>query len=324
MTARTMAPKMPAAATNVPLDATGEKLLGVVLANADDLESRLVFADWLVEHGDPRGEFIQLQCALGRTLHGATGASWDKPIFKGDPALLQARETKLLKTYAKAWLEPIRGFIRTWQWSNGFVSGVVADATKFMSGRAVIFATTPLVDLELTALKPAQLKTLSTEATTARLRRLNVGFQKLDAAALEVFAASDWRGLRSLRLAGNRFGPAGAAVLAKATLPALETLELNDAQLDDACVEALVQAPFFQRLTSLELGWNEGITARSCELVLSKGLALKKLRVRGTGLTAKDLPALARLSSTLEQVHVSAQLDDAAVKAFGARVTVTS
>ncbi len=311
--ARAAAPKVPPPATNLPLDATGQKLLGAVLADADDLESRLVFADWLVERGDPRGEFIQLQCALGR----------DKP-FKGDPALLQARERKLLKTYAKAWLEPIRAFVRTWQWSNGFVSGVVADATKFMSGRAVIFATTPLVDLELTALKPAQLKTLSTEPTTARLRRLNVGFQKLDAAALEVFGADGWRGLRSLRLAGNRFGPAGAAVLAKATLPALETLELNDAQLDDACVEALVQAPFFPRLTSLEIGWNQGISAASVAAVLRIGVALKKLRVRGTGLTPGDLPALGGLSTTLEQVHVSGQLEAAAGRAFGARVTVTS
>lgn len=322
--ARAAAPKVPPPATNLPLDATGQKLLGAVLADADDLESRLVFADWLVERGDPRGEFIQLQCALGRTLHGAKGSSWDKPLFNGDPALLKARETKLLKTYAKAWLEPIRAFVRTWQWSNGFVSGVVADATKFMSGRGVIFATTPLVDLELTALKPAQLKTLSTEPTTARLRRLNVGFQKLDAAALEVFGADGWRGLRSLRLAGNRFGPAGAAVLAKANLPALETLELNDAQLDDACVEALVEAPFFPHLTSLEIGWNQAITASSCALVLRKGVALKKLRVRGTGLTPGEMPALGGLSATLEQVHVSGQVEAAAVKAFGARVTVTS
>lgn len=318
------AAKTPPPPTNLPLDSTGEKLLSAVVANADDLESRLVFADWLVERGDPRGEFIQLQCALGRPLHGAKGTSWNKPIFQGDPAELQARETKLLKTYAKAWLEPIRAFVRTWRWDNGFVSGVVADATKFMSGREVIFASTPLVDLELTALKPAQLKTLSTEPTTARLRRLNVGFQKLDAKALETFGAAQWSGLRSIRLAGNRFGPAGAAVLAKARFPALETLELNDAQLDDKCVEALVEAPFFPRLTNLEIGWNQGITGRSVELVLRKGSSLKGLRVRGTGLTPGDLPLLGGLNATLEKLHVSGQLEEAAVKSFGARVSVTS
>jgi uncharacterized protein (TIGR02996 family) len=33
----------------------------------DDPENdgtRLVFADWLEEHGDPRAEFIRVQCAL--------------------------------------------------------------------------------------------------------------------------------------------------------------------------------------------------------------------------------------------------------------------
>ncbi|MBM4779828.1 MAG: TIGR02996 domain-containing protein [Archangiaceae bacterium] len=318
------AAKTPPPPTNLPLDSTGQKLLDAVLADADDLESRLVFADWLVERGDPRGEFIQLQCALGRPLHGAKGTSWNKPIFQGDPAELQAREAKLLKTYAKAWLEPMRAFVRTWKWDNGFVSGVVADATKFISGRQTIFATTPLVDVALTALKPAQLKATSLEPTTARLRRLDVGFQKLDANALEAFGTPQWSRLRSLRLAGNRFGPAGAAVLARAVFPALEALELNDAQLDDACVEALVEAPFFPQLTSLELGWNEGITARSVELVLRRGRSLKRLRVRSTGLTEKDLQGLGGSSTTLEHLHVSPQVEAAAVKAFGSRVSVTS
>lgn len=320
--------RTPISPTNLPLDSTGQRLLGAVLSNADDLESRLVFADWLVERGDPRGEFIQLQCALGRPLHGAKGASWAKPLFTGDPALLQAREAKLLKTHAKAWLESIRPFVRTWRWNNGFVSAVVADATKFLSGRAVIFETTPLVELELTAMKHLQLKALSDETTTARLQRLNVGFQKLDARSLEAFASANWSGLRSLRLAGNRFGVAGAAVLVKAAFPTLEALELNDAQLDDACVEALVEAlveaPFFLRLTSLELGWNSAISANACALVLRRCSALKWLRVRNTGLTAGDLPRLGGLSATLERLRVSPGLEDAATRAFGERVTVTS
>ncbi|MCB9678743.1 MAG: TIGR02996 domain-containing protein [Alphaproteobacteria bacterium] len=37
-------------------------LLAAVLASPDALEPRLVLADWLSERGDPRGEFIGLQC----------------------------------------------------------------------------------------------------------------------------------------------------------------------------------------------------------------------------------------------------------------------
>lgn len=39
----------------------GETLLNEVLANPADREPRLVYADWLLDQGDPRGEFIQLQ-----------------------------------------------------------------------------------------------------------------------------------------------------------------------------------------------------------------------------------------------------------------------
>jgi uncharacterized protein (TIGR02996 family) len=32
----------------------------------DDDTPRLVLADWLEEHGDPRGEFVRVQCQLAR------------------------------------------------------------------------------------------------------------------------------------------------------------------------------------------------------------------------------------------------------------------
>ena len=44
-----------------------ESLLNDVLENPYDLGSRLVYADWLVEHGDPRGEFIHSQVEMETT-----------------------------------------------------------------------------------------------------------------------------------------------------------------------------------------------------------------------------------------------------------------
>jgi uncharacterized protein (TIGR02996 family) len=37
-----------------------------ILAAPDDDAPRLVYADWLVERGDARGELIQTDCALAR------------------------------------------------------------------------------------------------------------------------------------------------------------------------------------------------------------------------------------------------------------------
>jgi uncharacterized protein (TIGR02996 family) len=47
-------------------DLTKEPLFAEVLARPDDEAPRLVLADRLIEAGDPRGEFIQLQCAAAR------------------------------------------------------------------------------------------------------------------------------------------------------------------------------------------------------------------------------------------------------------------
>ena len=41
-------------------------LLDRVCADPDDDGPRLVFADWLDERNDPRGEFIRVQVALAR------------------------------------------------------------------------------------------------------------------------------------------------------------------------------------------------------------------------------------------------------------------
>jgi uncharacterized protein (TIGR02996 family) len=41
-----------------------EDFLQAILENPDDDVPRLIFADWLEEQGDPRGEFIRLQCEL--------------------------------------------------------------------------------------------------------------------------------------------------------------------------------------------------------------------------------------------------------------------
>jgi uncharacterized protein (TIGR02996 family) len=68
-----------------------ESLLAAVFEARDDAP-RLVYADWLTDHGDPRGEFIQAQCRLAR-------------MAEGDPArpALERREQELLALHEAAW-----------------------------------------------------------------------------------------------------------------------------------------------------------------------------------------------------------------------------
>jgi len=44
-----------------------------VVDNPRDMDSRLVYADWLLEHSDKHGELIQVQFALARDDAKANG-----------------------------------------------------------------------------------------------------------------------------------------------------------------------------------------------------------------------------------------------------------
>jgi len=51
--------------------------LQAILDDPDNDDLRLVYADWLEERGDPRGEFIRLQCAK-LDPHGMTDELWEE------------------------------------------------------------------------------------------------------------------------------------------------------------------------------------------------------------------------------------------------------
>jgi uncharacterized protein (TIGR02996 family) len=72
---------------------SGKALENAILANPDDLGAHAAYADWLIEQGDPRGEFIQVQLAL------------EDPKKTGrERKELQKRERELLTSHEKNWL----------------------------------------------------------------------------------------------------------------------------------------------------------------------------------------------------------------------------
>lgn len=89
--------------------ASGAELLAAIYEHPDDDGPRLVYADWLQERGDPRGEFIALQ------VRGELDAAGAK------------RERELLKQHGKAWLGPLAKVLNSEvTWRRGFpVNGIV-------------------------------------------------------------------------------------------------------------------------------------------------------------------------------------------------------
>lgn len=275
-----------------PSDLSKSPVLQAVLDDPDDDAARLVLADWLLERGDPRGEFIQIQCALGARLLGARGAR--SILLRETPReALVVRERELLKKYQAVWLAPIRAFVRTWNWRRGFVEGVVADGKKFVEGAATIFANTPLEEATLTALKPAIVEALAREPLVARLRSLDVSQQRIGPDELRVFASPSFASLRSLDLWGNPLGEAGAIRLASASLDRLERLELATCKLTARGVEALSRAAFFPRLRRLGLAYNDGLGPPVAE-ALTRGASLESIDLGRAGIGDEGLETLAR------------------------------
>src|SRR5262245_20887851 len=107
-----------------------DTLLQAILDDPDDDGVRLVYADFLEEHGQPaKAEFIRVQIELARDPR------------RGD---LEARERALLKEHEEEWLARYGEWAHFPEFHRGFVWGVMLSAPDFMERAGELFRTTPL------------------------------------------------------------------------------------------------------------------------------------------------------------------------------------
>ena len=114
-------------------------LVAAVAAAPDDDAPRLVYADWLIERGDPLGELIALQCALAR-------AEATDEMMEGETRAIE-RERALRRVYEDRWLGPLRAIVEAgWVMRRGFVEHVTAwRARDFVDHAAEISGRAPLL-----------------------------------------------------------------------------------------------------------------------------------------------------------------------------------
>ena len=168
---------------------TDVDLLRGILANPDEDVYRLVYADWLEEHGQAeRGEFIRVQCALAR-MEG------DDPRRFG----LARREHELLSKHGAAVAvdlpETTRKHLQS-QMRRGFIEEVRTTATYFIKCANGLLSRTPLRVAELGSIDAARL------AAFPGLSRLSgLGVSNVVASGLETLVASPHlTGLNELRV----------------------------------------------------------------------------------------------------------------------------
>ena len=106
-----------------------EPFLAEIRENPDDPAVYAVFADWLLEKGDPRGEFMSVQLQLE---DGSIKAADRKKLQKQEQALLKDHEAEWLGDLAPFCLENNKNPVEwrggnkmiSWQFARGFLDSV--------------------------------------------------------------------------------------------------------------------------------------------------------------------------------------------------------
>jgi uncharacterized protein (TIGR02996 family) len=262
----------------------------------DDDAPRLVYADWLDDHGQPdRAEFIRTQCRL---------AAMDE----SDPErpALAARERELLDRHAVEWAEPLRGLIDGWDYRRGFIDFVRLgwDMTAVGEVLAEVVRLVPLEALEVqdftAGLLPAM---LGVSERIAHLRDLRVGYlSEFTAEDVSDFLTSPvLSSVRHLDVAvWEEVAFYADALEALGWSPALSNVEALwlsvggclSHDLPEVVVRSLATSPYLRlRRLHLDGGWFEGPLMRD----LIRGPAAGSVEALGFGDCSIDGDALDEL-----------------------------
>lgn len=238
-------------------------LFQAILDNPDDDAPRLVYADWLDEHGDPdRAEYIRLR--IGYVQARLKLGNQGHPQFED-------RIEELEKLHRRRWvaqLPRIKGI--TWDLSEEYHAYVWAEYRRGFAwsitsihGRAFIdnatrlFSAAPIQALFMRGLAGA--KRLVKLPQLARLRVLDLANGRLDADDVAAIAQCPYLGnLRHLNLSYNPVGDDGAMALANSpVIDRLEELSLGAARITNDGVRALVRSKNLRNLKTLILAEND-------------------------------------------------------------------
>src|SRR5690242_19351884 len=217
-----------------------QAFLDDILAHPDDDVPRLVYADWLDEHGEPaRAEFIRVQVRLAALPEGAD-----------ECPELGRRERQLLREHRERWLEPLRGLVRDARFRRGFVEHAQFDAETFLDHGDEAFAREPIRSVSFLERPAGTLTQIAGSPHLARLTALDlrqhrthghVAVQRVSEAEMAALAGSpSVAGLKALDLSSCPLG-AGAveALAASPYLAGLETLVLDYVEFGDTGMRTL-------------------------------------------------------------------------------------
>jgi uncharacterized protein (TIGR02996 family) len=255
--------------------ARDEAFLQAIVENPDDDTPRLVYADWLDEHGQPdRAEFIRLQVRLS----GGAARGADR---------LRRRERKLLVAHEKEWSAPLHGIVRRAGFRRGFPERVTLTAQDFLEHGDTLFRRAPVRHLILTEVG----KLLPRVMDSPHLARIQVlDFRTFGGQKVRPLVRSPHLGgLTGLVLRFAGLDDSDAAALAAAPkLASVKLLDLYGSNISAAGAMMLARSAHLGGLTDLVLGDNQEVGDVGAALLAGpetrlSGLARLHLSFTGIG-----------------------------------------
>jgi uncharacterized protein (TIGR02996 family) len=267
------------------------ELFEEVLAHPHSDDPRRVYADWLSERGDPRGEFIAVQCELARAF---------------DPDLVE-RERQLLVEYSALWIEElglrkrersVPGESLPVVFHRGFPAQICVDIDELATVR---FARMPLRHLIVSGLRDENIAKLVDMPAIAGVTALGLRDARLTPRALRRIADAPLV-MAATHLAFHRGRFNDALSLTNIELPALRSLHVDDIHIRNA--EVLVAAPWLPQVRTLRIRDTQPIAIG--RWLRSRGWQLTDLTIE-TSMADFTLAWLANAETakTLERLEVA-------------------
>ncbi|MBA3396887.1 MAG: TIGR02996 domain-containing protein, partial [Deltaproteobacteria bacterium] len=200
--------------TAMTSDDASAHLLAEILADPARDAARLVYADHLIEHGDPRGELVHVQCKL-------ENLPWDDPARRP----LERQVSDLLAVDETAWTRDVRalGFTDHLHQVNlrrGFVERVTVGAEQAPTLVPALRAITPLREVHARLRDVASIDGFG--AAVADVEGVSVATSNLEVTRALARSFVGWRQHGKLRML-HGIGPELARSIA--AVPALRGLD---------------------------------------------------------------------------------------------------
>lgn len=297
---------------------TAQALLAEVLRSPGDDERRRLYADALVELGDPRGEFIHVQLRAAAL-----------PVSP-ERARLEARAAELLREHEATWAPPLGPMGESQTFTRGFVETLrVGERAELPPGQApllpdhpvkaltaftndafeagipdVVGRLPPLERLELIGLPPEELLSLEGLGASSSLHTLELSADRL----FIPLARLRLQGLRALSLRSTAGDREVETLCRQRWAPQLRALSLSG-ELSASGARTLARSRALDGLETLGLAGNFRLgDAGFVALGSFAGTALRALDVSHCDMGGAGLRALLRMPLSA-LTHFSAHHD---------------